>query len=341
MKMASIARIAPKYPQYVHKVIHTGQHFSPEMSQEIFEDLCLSEPDFHLHISSGSGLQQIATMIQRMEPLFEAEKPDFLLVYGDVNSTVAAAITAARMGIPIGHVEAGLRSFDRTMPEELNRIVTDSIANFAYTTEPSGDQNLLHDGWSKENIIRVGNTMIDSLIFMLEKAAAPTPSKTSYLVCTLHRPSNVDDKQNLTHILTELGKLCSTYKIILPLHPRTKNSIANFKLDPLLQPFETCSPQRYSQFLQLVRGSEGIITDSGGIQEEATYLGKKCITLRENTERPVTISQGTNSLLPPNTEKLAEKILTRLNEKRNHTVPEFWDGKSGDRIWTHVAGKIG
>ncbi len=343
MKVAPIHRAFAKHAAAVqHKIVHTGQHYDYNMSDVFFQELQLPEPAVYLGVGSGSHAQVTARVMQSFESVLLEQKPDLVLVVGDVNSTIACALTAVKMGIPVAHVEAGLRSYDRAMPEEVNRVATDAICNYAFVTEQSGLDNLLGEGWVRERIFFVGNTMIDSLHFALP-AARRSDVRSSlglepqqYALITLHRPSNVDDKAQLKALLEVLTELAGHRKLVLPLHPRTRASIEGFGLqrylsdNPAILALEPQSPVR---FLALMREADFVLTDSGGIQEETTVLGVPCITMRTSTERPVTLTLGTNRLVPPQAEALRRALHAMLHEARPEgSLPPLWDGKAGERI---------
>jgi len=314
-------------------LVHTGQHYDRNMSDVFFTQLEIPEPDFNLEVGSGSHAAQTAEIMRRFEPVVLERKPDMTLVYGDVNSTVAAALVCAKLLIPVGHVEAGLRSFDRTMPEEINRMVTDRISDLLFTPSEDGDLNLMREGVPKERIHLVGNVMIDSLVRLLP--AAKSCSKNGlperFALVTLHRPSNVDDGESLRQILDCLTKVGNDLCIIFPVHPRTRQRIADFGIN--CENVRLLDPLPYIEFLSLQTRAAVVITDSGGIQEETTYLGVPCLTLRQNTERPITVTLGTNTLVGDDRTLLVrelEKIL-RGEQKKGSTLT-LWDGHTGDRI---------
>jgi len=283
-------------------LVHTGQHYDALMSDVFFQALEIPAPDESLNVGSGSHAQQTASIMSLFEPVVLARQPEIVLVYGDVNSTVAAALVCAKLGIRIGHVESGLRSNDRTMPEEINRLVTDQLADLLFTPSVDGDENLAREGVAKEKIFLVGNVMIDTLVQFLPKADALYPklqaelSLGSYGLVTLHRPSNVDDEATFLPMLEVLDSLSRELPLIFPVHPRTRQKWAA-QLEKCNPNLRVLSPQGYLEFLALQKNAIVVITDSGGIQEETTYLGTPCLTLRENTERPITITQGTNLLI--------------------------------------------
>jgi UDP-N-acetylglucosamine 2-epimerase (non-hydrolysing) len=343
IKMASLIRELRRRPSCTGQLIHTGQHFSPEMSQSFFRELEIPEPDTNLGVAGGTHTQQTAEIMRRLEPVFAGSRPDIALVVGDVNSTLAAALVSAKMGIPIAHVEAGLRSFDRRMPEEINRLVTDALAAYLFTTEAAAEANLLAEGIPKERIFFVGNVMIDTLLRFRDKAAQSKVLERldlhdkQYAVVTLHRPSNVDDSTQLNRLLDVLGKLAGRLPVVFPLHPRTQAKMEAGALPGkglILTP-----PLGYLDFLRLMSEARLVLTDSGGIQEETTILQVPCLTLRENTERPVTLEQGTNRLAgvePEGILKAAWEVLD--GAPLQGRTPKFWDGKASSRILDVLCG---
>ncbi len=336
MKIAPLLHEFRRRPRFRPVLIHTGQHFSPEMSDSFFADLEIPAPDVNLEVGSGSHAKQTAEVMLRLEPVIEKCRPDAVVVVGDVNSTMAAALIAAKLLIPVAHVEAGLRSFDRTMPEEINRLVTDAVSDFLFTTEPSGERNLLAEGVPREKIFFTGNVMIDTLLRFREKARCSDviqrlglePGK--YAVATLHRPSNVDDPERLPALIEMLGDLSRCLPVVFPVHPRTKARMAalpeNSRL--LLVP-----PMPYLDFMRLMSEARLVLTDSGGIQEETTVLQVPCLTLRANTERPVTVDQGTNRLVgtdPAQALRAAMEVLDAPPPR--NPPPDLWDGRASVRI---------
>jgi len=297
-------------------LVHTGQHYDRNMSDVFFTQLEIPEPDFNLEVGSGSHAWQTAEIMRRFEPVVVERKPDLTLVYGDVNSTVAAALVCAKLLSPVGHVEAGLRSFDRSMPEEINRIVTDRLSDVLFTPSEDGDANLLREGVARERIHFVGNVMIDSLIQFLP--AARSCSKNGFpehfALVTLHRPANVDDGETLRELLRSLTKVSRELSIVFPVHPRTRQRIAEFGIDS--QNLLLLDPMPYIEFLSLQTRAAVVITDSGGIQEETTYLGIPCLTLRPNTERPITVTSGTNILVGDDRQRLVAEKKTRKVKQR-------------------------
>jgi UDP-N-acetylglucosamine 2-epimerase (non-hydrolysing) len=314
-------------------LVHTGQHYDRNMSDVFFTQLEIPEPDVNLEVGSGSHAAQTAEIMRRFEPVVLESKPDMTLVYGDVNSTVAAALVCSKLLIPVGHVEAGLRSFDRTMPEEINRIVTDRLSDILFTPSEDGDANLLHEGVPKERIHFVGNVMIDSLIQLLP-AAKKCPVNgfpERFALVTLHRPANVDDVESLRAILDSLTKVSKELNIIFPVHPRTRQRVAEFGIDS--KNIRLLDPMPYIEFLALQTRAAVVITDSGGIQEETTYLGIPCLTLRPNTERPITITLGTNVLVGDDRGSLTAELGKIMEGKQKKgVIPPLWDGYAGDRI---------
>lgn len=334
MKIAPIIRAIEKDKEkfFEYKLVHTGQHYDKNMSDIFFEELNIPKPDINLGIGSGSQAKQVAEIMIKLEDYLLDYKPDYVLVVGDVNSTLAAGIVASKLGIKLIHVEAGLRSFDREMPEEINRLVTDQLSDILFVSEKSGLKNLKKENIPKERCFFVGNVMIDSLVFMLPKLKKEGKDQKSAIV-TIHRPSNVDNKEDLLKILQILKEVSKEYKIIWPIHPRTKKNIENFGLIDEIKDYDLREPLGYIEFMNLVYNSGLIVTDSGGIQEETTYLGIPCITLRNNTERPVTVSEGTNQLTGP----IIEKVIDALNKIKSGNYNKnpklkFWDGKAAKRI---------
>src|SRR4051795_9078155 len=303
-------------------LVHTGQHYDASMSDVFFRDLAIRPPDHFLAVGSGTHAEQAARVMQRLEPILVDEEPDLVLVPGDVNSTLAAAIAAVKSGVPVGHIEAGLRSFDRTMPEELNRVLTDSISDLLFIHSPEARDNLLREGRPEESIHYVGNTMIDSLVAMRERIQ---PDRSGHLVVTLHRPALVDGPL-LADAMRELHALAEQMPVVFPVHPRTRAALDAQGIEVP----GAIEPVGYIDFLRLVAGAAAVLTDSGGIQEETTYLGIPCFTLRDNTERPVTVELGTNVLLGLRPERIAE--IPALIEGRDRTIPPLWDGQAAERL---------
>jgi UDP-N-acetylglucosamine 2-epimerase (non-hydrolysing) len=343
MKIAPIQREMQNHgSQFEPVLVHTGQHYDKRMSKLFFDDLQLPKPDFYLGVGSGSHAQQTAKIMIEFEKICQELRPDLIIVVGDVNSTAACSMVASKLWIPIAHVEAGLRSFDRRMPEEINRIVTDALSDYLFTTEEAGNRNLRNEGVAESKIHFVGHVMIDSLIYFLEKARQSdilerlNLEPRNYALVTLHRPSNVDVKENLIRIIDAFGVIQKDIPIIFPVHPRTQKNIENFGLQSRvdsLKNFKLIPPVGYLDFIQLEQNARLLLTDSGGIQEETTYLQLPCLTLRENTERPVTVELGTNEIVGNDTEKIiggVEKILA--NNWKTGKIPPLWDGEAAKRI---------
>jgi UDP-N-acetylglucosamine 2-epimerase (non-hydrolysing) len=340
MKLAPIARALAGRPDVQHVIVHTGQHYDLTMSDAFFEDLELSEPDFHLAVGSGSHAAQTAAVLARLEPILESEQPDVVLVYGDVNSTVAAALAAAKMNIRVAHIEAGLRSRDRTMPEELNRLVTDQLSDLLYAPSLDAASNLRSEGIPANRIRFVGNVMIDSLTQMLPRAHAEDVAARygltgeEYVVVTLHRPANVDDATNLSEVMRALEKISRDRPVLFPVHPRTRRRLGELEIQPNGGgDLRLLDPLGYTEMLGLVCKSSLVITDSGGLQEETTYLGIPCLTVRPNTERPVTCARGTNRLVPAEQDVIVDSARRTLARKRAaRPAIELWDGHAAERI---------
>jgi len=328
---------------FEHILVHTGQHYDEKMSKLFFDELAIPKPQYNLEVGSGSHAVQTAEIMKRFEPIVQQEKPDYVLVVGDVNSTIACTLVAKKLGVKVIHVEAGLRSFDMEMPEEINRILTDSISDILFTTEASGNENLLRAGIAQEKIHFVGNVMIDTLFAHRERAARSLIltdlqiKPQQYAVVTLHRPSNVDDQATFNGIMAALNEVARTVPVIFPVHPRTKKRLAEWEV-PCSDGIRFVEPLGYIDFLKLVSEARIVLTDSGGIQEETTVLGVPCVTLRNNTERPVTVTDGTNHLAgvaPEAILKIANHVLT--NWQKPDKLPELWDGKAAERIVEVVA----
>jgi UDP-N-acetylglucosamine 2-epimerase (non-hydrolysing) len=337
MKLAPLAR-ALQREGVRHVIVHTGQHYDQEMSAAFFADLAIPAPDHNLEVGSASHAQQTAAIMVRLEPVLQERRPDVLLVYGDVNSTVAAALVAAKMGIPVAHVEAGLRSRDWTMPEEINRVVTDRLADFLFTPSRDADDNLRAEGIPADRIHFVGNIMIDALVHALPKAralAAATKhgvTRGQYILVTLHRPSNVDRMETLRDLMTGLAAVARERAVIFPVHPRTRGRLREHGIGDDETSIQLVDPLGYIEMLSLVADAGLVVTDSGGLQEETSYLGVPCLTLRPNTERPVTITQGTNRLVPSTSAALQQAVGMSFGKKGTAGSIELWDGKAGERI---------
>lgn len=339
MKIAPIVHRFRTRPEVRHVLVHTGQHYDQNMSKVFFEDLEIPAPDIHLGVGSGSHAQQTAKVMMQFEEILQREAPDLVLVVGDVNSTLAATLVATKMGIAVAHVEAGLRSFDRTMPEEINRLVTDAIADLLLTPSRDGDENLLREGVDPSRIRFVGNVMIDTLLKFLPRAratqawAAHGLEKGGYALVTLHRPSNVDDRETLAGLLQLMERIATRLPVLFPIHPRTRKMIEEFGLQPQSERIRLVDPVGYLDFVALQDGARLVLTDSGGIQEETTVLGVPCLTLRNNTERPVTVSEGTNRVVGQDPEVIwaaVQDVLDRPQAKPR--VPEYWDGQAAERV---------
>jgi len=334
MKLSPVYR-ALEQKKVEQIIIHTGQHYSANMSDIFFQELSIPKADINLGVGAGSQAEQVAKMMISLENEISLQKPDLVIVYGDVNSTLAASLVCAKLQIKIAHVESGLRSFDRTMPEEINRIVTDRLSDIFFTTSVEADDNLKKEGVDKNKIFFVGNVMIDTLVQFIQKPLQQnfsTPEK--YAVVTLHRPANVDDLSQLQKIADSLFDISSELPIFFPVHPRTQlklnEIIKNAKKEKNITLLD---PLGYIEFINLVKGSAAVITDSGGIQEETTYLNIPCLTLRENTERPITITEGSNTLIGYDFSYLKKCIYDILSGKyKKSSCPKFWDGHAADRI---------
>ncbi len=337
MKIAPIMEEFGRHPRFRARLIHTGQHFSPEMSDAFFQDLGMRKPDEFLGVASGSQTEQTASMMCALEKSFLENRPDLVVVVGDVTSTVAATLVASKLQIPVAHVEAGLRSFDRRMPEEINRLVTDTVSDYLFVSEPSGMRNLRAEGVPEEKLFFVGNVMIDSLLRFRERALQSDilerlrlePKK--YALVTLHRPANVDDLAQLRRMTDLLTAVSHRLPVVFPIHPRTRQRMADGQI--VTDGLTLTPPLGYLEFLALMAQCRFVLTDSGGIQEETTVLGVPCLTLRDNTERPVTIEEGTNRLV--GTDPAAARIAVEELLSNGFTpgrVPELWDGHASARI---------
>jgi UDP-N-acetylglucosamine 2-epimerase (non-hydrolysing) len=342
MKVAPIfAEMRDRADEFSPVIVHTGQHYDAAMSDKFFDDLGMPRPDVYLGVGSGSHAVQTAKIMTEFEPVVLREKPDWVVVVGDVNSTIACALVCAKLGVKVAHVEAGLRSRDRAMPEEINRILTDAISDLLLTTSQDADANLVLEGIAPEKIRFVGNVMIDSLTEHLQMSESSTIREDlglggHYGVVTLHRPSNVDDRETLSGIMGALGDLSEHLPIIFPVHPRTRAKLEEFGIGDRIKESDIrlIEPLGYLDFMRLYSGSRLVLTDSGGLQEETTVLGIPCLTLRENTERPVTIEMGTNVLVGINPEAIKAAALEALGGgvKQETRIPPLWDGKAAGRI---------
>jgi UDP-N-acetylglucosamine 2-epimerase (non-hydrolysing) len=335
--------------RFAQVLVHTGQHYDAAMSRVFFQELELPEPAYNLDVGSGTHAAQTAAVLERMEPVLRAEQPHLVVVVGDVNSTLAATLCASKMGIPVAHVEAGLRSFDRSMPEEINRVVTDQLAELLFTSEAGADQNLRREGVADERIHFVGNTMIDSLDRLRDGVHAAQAVKEvgvedhGYALVTLHRPSNVDGTEQLTRLVTVMSSVAERIPLLWPLHARTAARFREASSGPSavsgVKGLTCTAALPYTQFLGLMSRARLVLTDSGGVQEETTVLGVPCLTLRTSTERPVTVTEGTNRLVDPDDEAA---ILMAVDEVLSAPMPEavrpeLWDGHAADRIVTVIA----
>lgn len=336
MKLAPVHRALGRYSRVHQTVVHTGQHYDVNMSDVFFQQLGLPLPDFNLQVGSGTHAAQTAEIMLRLEPVLLDHPFDLVLVYGDVNSTVAAALVCSKLWIPIAHVEAGLRSLDRSMPEEINRLLTDQLADLLFTPSMDGNRNLEAEGIPAEKIHFVGNVMIDTLVRMLpaaEHEVLPDLPRQFVLV-TLHRPANVDDPAWLGKLVMDLNSIGKDLGVVFPVHPRTRRQITNLGHDGAAMPgLMLLEPLPYLAFLALQRRAVAVITDSGGIQEETTFLGTPCLTVRENTERPITVEIGTNTLVGRNTGRLRTEVKAILaGQKKAGAIPPLWDGQAAERI---------
>ena len=336
MKAAPLLRKLRESVEFTPLLIDTGQHYDHEMAGVFFEQFGMGKPDYSLGVGSGSHGKQTAQILSAYEEILLISPPAAVIVIGDVNSTVACSLAATKLQIPTIHLEAGLRSNDRTMPEELNRIVTDHLCDMLWTPSPDGDENLRREGISPEKIIRVGNIMIDTLVdmkplFTKRNMRSELGLTTPHVLLTLHRPSNVDTKETLEQLLSQLIKIGETHSLVWPMHPRTRSRIEDFELEELIKKakIHVTEPLGYIEFMSLVSSSIGVITDSGGIQEETTYLGVPCLTVRPNTERPITIMEGTNKLISPHEIVEHFSFITDFEPKTGGI--EFWDGNTAQR----------
>ena len=347
IKVTQFKKIASQYKDIELKIVHTGQHFDEKMADVFFTQFNLT-PDFYLNITTtASANTQIAEIMIRLEKLIKDDfTPDLMMVVGDVNSTVAAALTANKLNIKIAHVESGLRSYDKTMPEEHNRVITDNITNYFLVTEQSGWDNLINDGINKDDVFFVGNTMIDTMVAFnsnIEQSSILNSldlKVKKYVLITMHRPATVDTKEGLEKLLELILHISKSYKIVFPVHPRTLKNIENFDLKSQFEQISELiftQPLDYFAFQKLIKYSKFILTDSGGIQEESTFLQVPCLTLRPNTERPVTCSEGTNTLIPFDL-VIIKNYLQQIEDGsyKKGTIPKFWDGKATERIFENL-----
>jgi UDP-N-acetylglucosamine 2-epimerase (non-hydrolysing) len=344
MKVAPIVEALKRREcEFAPLVVHTGQHYDAAMSDAFFRDLELPQPDIYLGVGSASHAAQTAAVMERFEPVVNQEKPDWVIVVGDVNSTLACALVCSKLGVKVAHVEAGLRSSDRTMPEEINRVLTDQIADLLFTPSADADENLLAEGIAPERIRLVGNVMIDSLLKHLPRAKESTIreelglNENEYAVLTLHRPANVDNPETFARVLSALETIAERLPIVFPVHPRTRKTISELGFAERLaqtKNLKLIDPLGYLDFLRLYSGARLVLTDSGGIQEETTALGIPCLTLRENTERPITVTLGTNKIVGTDPEKIIREALSSLKETpgRQPSIPPLWDGNTAGRI---------
>ncbi len=361
MKISPIAREMEKVPGMGRVLVHTGQHYDIEMSEAFFRELAIPEPDINLGVGSGTHARQTGLIMMAFEDVCLQENPDLVLVVGDVNSTIACSLVASKLHIPVAHVEAGLRSFDRKMPEEINRILTDVLSTYLFTTCEEANENLLREGVARERIFLVGDVMIDTLYTHLETIREMDTwrrmglKKAEYAVLTLHRPSNVDDRDVLGEIVTALQKIAEHLPIIFPIHPRTRKAVHRFGYEGSFKFLDVghsvatgtvdglgiwcCDPLGYLKFQNLVVHSRFVMTDSGGIQEETTVLDIPCLTLRDTTERPITITRGTNLLLGHDGSRIVEEAMKIVRGEGKHgESPPLWDGKASERI-VHILAK--
>lgn len=343
MKVAPLHRAFTKNPEIVSKIVHTGQHYDARMSDIFFNQLGLPQPDYFLGIGGGSHTQQTAQIMLAFEKILLEEKPDVVLVVGDVNSTVACTLVASKEHVPVVHVEAGLRSGDRTMPEEINRLVTDAISDLLFVSEQSGLDHLAHEGVSSDKVFFVGNVMIDSLVHFQQQADQSSVvednnlEEGNYALITMHRPSNVDTMEGLSTVAEIVLNTANRLKVAFPIHPRTLKNMGQFGLLDKIEQHPNIlmmEPQGYFEFLKLIKSAKVVLTDSGGIQEETTYLKVPCLTFRNNTERPVTVTLGTNILLehlhPSDIDQILADILSGKVKKGE--IPPLWDGKTAERV---------
>jgi UDP-N-acetylglucosamine 2-epimerase (non-hydrolysing) len=335
MKAAPVLHAIAGRPGFRQTLVHTGQHYDSGMSDVFFQQLGMPAPDKNLEVGSGSHARQTADIMARFEPVLLERKPDTVLVYGDVNSTVAAALVCAKLSIPVGHVEAGLRSRDRSMPEEINRLLTDQLSDLLFTPSADGDENLRAEGIPPERIHCIGNVMIDTLVRLLPQARPPQNVTLNgpFVLVTLHRPANVDDLPWLERILLVLSGFAQDLLVVFPVHPRTRERLREMPSAQQSDGLLLLDPLPYLEFLALQQRAAAVVTDSGGIQEETTFLGIPCLTVRENTERPITLTQGTNTLVGRDPVRLSSELRRVLNGKRPpKSSIALWDGHAAERL---------
>lgn len=348
MKIAPLMRAFSRRVRFQTLLVHTGQHYDENMSKLFFDQLAIPKPDINLEVGSGSHAVQTAQIMERFEPIVLDFQPHYVLVVGDVNSTIACGLVAVKLGVKLIHVEAGLRSFDRAMPEEINRVLTDSISDLLFVTEPAGMENLKNEGVNSHQAYLVGNVMIDTLLANRERAeqtdilARFQLEPRQYGLITLHRPSNVDSPASLRSIFGAFAEIQKEMRLVFPIHPRTRKNIQKAGLEEMAAGMKNLlllEPLGYLEFLNLTSHAAVVMTDSGGIQEETTILGVPCMTLRENTERPITITQGTNRLVHTTAEDILAKYreCTRNPQPAGHACPELWDGQAAERIVRIIA----
>jgi UDP-N-acetylglucosamine 2-epimerase (non-hydrolysing) len=350
MKAAPVLRALAPCSGMHQALVHTGQHYDAQMSDVFFRELGMPAPDVNLEVGSGSQAWQTAEVMKRFEPVVLERQPAWVLVYGDVNSTVAAALVCAKLGIRVAHVEAGLRSFDRTMPEELNRLVTDQLADLLLTPSCDANDNLLREGIHRDKIHLVGNVMIDTVVRLLPRAQEGWPRLAAnlglgvpsrpYVLVTLHRPANVDNADELRKLMSSLAEVAHEREVIFPVHPRTRQRLGTLGLECGTTGLHLLEPLGYLDFLALEAHAELVITDSGGVQEETTFLHVPCLTVRNNTERPVTIHSGTNTLIGSDTRRLLAAVRAISERPQKRVAPELWDGKASERI-AEIVLKVG
>jgi UDP-N-acetylglucosamine 2-epimerase (non-hydrolysing) len=348
MKLAPVYNALSRHKNVQQYIVHTGQHYDINMSEIFFQQLAIPAPNINLEVGSGSHAVQTAQIMIKLEPILLKELPNIIMVYGDVNSTVATTLVAAKLRIQIAHVEAGLRSFDRTMPEEINRLITDQLSDFLFIHSDDARLNLLREGISESKIHSVGNVMIDTLVKLLPKARQLKDDllqkygAEKFALVTLHRPSNVDESAKFREIIAALIHISNQIPIIFPVHPRTRVHIEALNLNYHENRLHLIAPLSYLEFLCLESYATVVITDSGGIQEETTYLGIPCLTIRENTERPVTVTLGTNTLIGKDMQFLTLEVRKILQKRfRKGDIPALWDGKTSDRIANIIVNKVG